>query len=926
MTPARHARVAALFAEARRLDAAARPALLGARCGDDLALRREVEALLAHDAAPRFNLDAPAIAQLGSSGLLPGLAGERPEADAPQIAGFSLGERLGAGGMGVVYYATQLQPRRDVALKLIRPGMPELRVLQRFNHEADLLARLEHPSIARLYAFGVADPHSRPQPYFAMEYVPGENLGRYLRSRSLPRDAVLTLFVRICAAVHYAHSRGVLHRDLKPGNILVTPEGVPKILDFGIGKLLDGESERAARATLTGQVLGTPAYMAPEQAAGAADLDTRCDVYALGVLLFEMLSGALPHDVRDKPLAAALRTIAESEPATLRAVGCTAPRDLEIIVGKALRRDPQQRYASAAALGDDVARFQRREPIEARPATLGYQLGRMAARHRGVFIAAGVAMAALVIGAVGLGWGLVDAVRARGLAEKRLVRAESAEALAAERLGEAKSAQAEAERQERIASAVNAFFNEDLLRQLDPQVGRHDITLREAIDAARLRLADRFADEPLVRASILCTLGDAYVTLAEYDEAEALLTEGLALRRAGLPPLHDDVMAAESALVLVYSNRGDVDRAIAMNEEMLAARLAAFGPESPESLAMMNNLAMLQMDRGDLPAALELSETVCETMRRVAPDNVETLATMINLALLYKRVDRLADAGTLLADCDAFGTRVLPERHPYLAYIWNHLGTLYLRQERPAAAIPEFERALALRTELYGDAHPNTLNVQTNLAAALAALGRYDEAEARFLPAIEQRLADAGPRHATMLTDQHNLARCYRDAGRTAEGRALAERVLEIRREDLGDRHQDTLLSASLLGGLLRDAGNREAALPLLTETHTAQREVLGPQHQETLATAVELCACLLDAQAWAEARDLAADSLAALTADPAHAGLRVALLGASGRALCALGDEPAASAALTEAAAVCASRADPPRACRELPSACPAP
>ena len=302
---------------------------------------------------------------------------------APRFERYRVLRRLGSGGMGVVFEAEQRSPRRTVALKVLRPGRRGSAALKRFEREAELLGRLDHPGVARVYEAGTYADAGGPRPFLAMELVEGRTLRDYLAGEQPPTEARLALFAAVCDAVQHAHQRGVVHRDLKPSNVLVGPGGRPKVVDFGIARATDIDVRRATLATEAGQLVGTLAYMSPEQAAGdPGAVDTRADVYALGALLHEMLAGRPPRDLEGLSVPAALRAIREEEPPRLGRLRPALRGDLEAIAARALARDPAARYASASDLAADVRRFLAHEPVSARAPGIGRQLALLARRHR----------------------------------------------------------------------------------------------------------------------------------------------------------------------------------------------------------------------------------------------------------------------------------------------------------------------------------------------------------------------------------------------------------------------------------------------------------------------------------------------------------------------------------------------------------------
>ncbi len=403
-----------MFLDVCDAPAVSRSAILDQRCAGDPALRREVEALLAEDDRADALFD-------GADGVRrpgPALAlGQR-------IGGYRLGRLLGEGGMGVVYEAEQESPRRTVALKVIRPGFATPSALRRFQHEAQVLARLQHPGIAQVFEAGRADESAGGAPFFAMELIRGLPLARFMAERSPELRERLELAARLADAVHHAHQKGVIHRDLKPANVIVDESGQPKILDFGIARVLGDDAAQMTLQTGAGQLLGTVPYMSPEQAAGdPASIDIRADVYALGVMLFELLTGRLPYDLKTAGLHEAIRAIQEREPLRPGSIDRRLRGDIETIVLRALDKDRDRRYQSAAGLAEDIRRYLRGEPIAARPPSALYHLRTYARRHKPLVIAAGIAALAMVAGTALSTWQALAAVRARDSADRNAAEA-----------------------------------------------------------------------------------------------------------------------------------------------------------------------------------------------------------------------------------------------------------------------------------------------------------------------------------------------------------------------------------------------------------------------------------------------------------------------------------------------------------------------
>ncbi len=841
MTPQRYQRVCELLLAVRELDAARRAAYLCANCGGDDELRGEVESLLANMAPADSFLHTPVLGtQFAVSSALRDseaarVAGSAGAPGAPAgalhacIGRYRVLELLGEGGMGVVYRAEQEAPHRVVALKVIRAGLASAELRRRFRFEAEVLARLQHPGIAQIYeagtaAMGLPTGGVAEQPYFAMEYVRGRPLREYAQAEGLDTRARLVLLARICDAVHHAHQKGVIHRDLKPGNILVDETGQPKILDFGVARVADPDAQVTTLATQAGQIVGTLGYMSPEQVkGGAVDVDIRTDVYALGAILYELLAQRPPLAVTGKSLPEAARVIAEEEPAALRTMCSGVGSDLEAIVAKALEKDKTRRYESAAALADDLRRYLADQPVVARPATTWYQLRKFARRNRVLVAGVAATALALVAGAIGTGTQARQALRERDAAQ-------AAERVAAEH-------RVEAERQAAIARAVNEFLTEDLLAKGKPgQLGR-DATIRAALDAASKRIEGRFVEAPLVEAGVRFAIGDAYYALGEYAPAKEHLEAALALQEQQGRADHEDTLRTRSRLGLVYLSTARYAEAEAQLERAAAGRAKLWGEDDGQTLSTVNHLAVLYLRCDRLEEAERTLRRVLELNARKRTDDSENaLAALSNLAGLYERQERYAEAEPLYLRVLEIERRRGGSDTPELLAAQQELGVLYARTQRHDEATRLLKDTLAAQRRVLGDEHPRTLSTLSNLALVHKNAGQPEAAEALLREVLETKERVVGADHPNTLNTAIGLARLYVDQQRYAEAEPLAERVVAARRR-VQPRHTATATAIGTLAQVYLGLGRVDEAERYACEAYERLLVTRGPAHSDTQAS-----------------------------------------------------------------------------------------
>lgn len=780
MTPERWARVREIFE--RALESSDRRAVVAEACRDDGDLRREVESLLEqHSDARDPVLDRPVWE----------VAGDLEPLVPHKIGQYRILSVLGKGGMGAVYRAEQEHPRRLVALKVIRPGWANPDLLRRFELESQALARLQHPGIAQIYEAGTADTGLGPQPYFAMEYISGDTLLKWAEKNCRRPRQRLELMTRICAAVDHAHQRGLIHRDLKPANILVDNTGQPKILDFGIARVTDSDTQ-ATRHTDVGQIVGTLAYMSPEQVlADPLELDIRSDVYSLGVILYELLAGRKPYELSPRVHEAAL-TIREQDPVPLSSIKGSYRGDVETIVAKALAKDKTERYGSAAALGDDIRHYLKYEPITARPPSTAYQLRKFAQRHRAL-VTGIVAVFVVLLG------GIVTTTR-----EARRVSLERD-----------------------TANAISDFLQNDLLAQASAKVQAGpstqpdpDLTVRTALDRAAARIGHKFQKEPLVEASLRQTIANAYQGLGLYPEAQQQMELALELRRRALGEDHPDTLRLTAALAGLYFDQGEYAKAEPLFMRAVRAQRRKLGDENPDTLASMNDLGLLYLEQARYAQAEPLFTRLLEIRRRAFGENhPETLVAMNNLALVYSKQGRYAEAEPLYIHVLDTRRRVLGEEHPSTLISMSNLAVLYRRQHRYDMAEPLTNKVLGIQRRVLGEKHPDTLSTTDNLAALYRAKGDYVQAEALFRRAAENWRNSVGEEHPDTLKSMVGLAGVYKVEGRLSDAEHVYKKVVAARTRVLGAKHPDTVDAMVSLADVELREDNFEGAESLLRAT-----------------------------------------------------------------------------------------------------------
>jgi eukaryotic-like serine/threonine-protein kinase len=757
------------------------------------------------------------------------------------IGHYKLLERIGEGGFGVVYMAEQQHPiRRKVALKVIKPGFDTRQVIARFEAERQALALMDHENIAKVHDAGATD---NGRPYFVMELVHGVPITEFCDENELTPRERLELFVEVCRAVQHAHTRGIIHRDIKPTNVLVTLHDgvpVPKVIDFGVAKATGQQLTEKTLFTNFAQMIGTPLYMSPEQAEMTGiDVDTRSDVYSLGVLLYELLTGATPMDKERLKRAAfdeVRRIIREEEPprpstrlSTLggqarhgisaqrksdpKQLGRLVRGELDWIVMKALAKERARRYATADALARDVERYLLDESVEACPPSAIYRLKKFARRNKGPVLATAIVLLTLIGGIVGTMFGLIRAEQAQ---------AERAEA---ERWAkeEAQTRLAQIEKSAEILASV--FRDMDPVAADNAGVSFRDLLRRRLEDAAQ-QLEGEAVGDPLVVARLQHVLGISLYGLGHFDQAEGVLVKACRTRERLLGADHLDTVATKGSLAALYHYQGKYDLAEALFKEELAARTARLGADHPDTLHSQHRLALLYRSQAKYALAETLyKEVLAIRSAKLGADHLDTVASKHNLAALYLHQGKYVLAEPLYKEVLTVRTAKLGADHPDTLTSRHHLASLYQAQGKEALAEALHKEVLAIRTAKLGADHPDTLSSQNSLAELYQAQGKYALAEALYKEMLAIRTAKLGADHLDTLTSQHELARLYRAMKKLDRSIPLLEEMLKLRKAKLGPDHPDTLDAQADLGVIYCNTEKFANAIALLEEVHQKRRE-----------------------------------------------------------------------------------------------------
>ena len=776
-----------------------------------------------------------------------------PEASNDETLSFSTGEtvfqsigpyrlvqRIGVGGMGEVWRAEQTAPfHRTVALKLIKAGMDTRAALARFESERQALALMEHPNIARVFDAG-ATPEGRP--YFVMECVPGLPITAYCDSHRLTIYDRLVLFTQVCEGVQHAHQKAIIHRDLKPSNVLVTEvdgKPVPKIIDFGLAKATGPRLSQATLYTEAGGVVGTPDYMSPEQAdSSEGNIDTRTDVYSLGVILYEMLVGALPYSSRSSSAGtpAMLDKIRGEEPtlpsSKLKAMGesshdSAAKRqeephalrrhlrgELDWIAMKALAKERSRRYGSPSELSADIRRYLNNEPVLAGPPSTTYRAGKFIRRHR---FGVGVAAAGVILL---LAFAVTMAMQARRIAQER-----------------------DRANREAAASARVTDFMTRMFKVSDPGQARgNSITAREILDNASNEIDPGLASDPQLQARMMNVMGAVYENLGLFAQAEPLFRRALEIRRRTLGDKNKDTLQSMYNLAEVLTWTGRAAEADKLCRESFEARKSVLGPEHRDTLTSMSWLAWILFIEGRYPEAEKLDRDTVEIARRVlgSQDSV-TLSAISRLGTVLSEEGKYPESEAMLRQVLEERRQVLGFENPDTLASANNLANLLRNEGKNAESEKLDSDTLPIYRRVFGSDNPKTLIVVENLALAVKNQGRYVEAEHLERDALEMERKKFGPDNRSTLITMSNLAETLTQEGQYFEAEQLLRQAIDGKRRTLGPQHRSLLNSMESLGDVLKKERRYADAEQTYRQVLDARTHVLGADSPETANTAYGL-------------------------------------------------------------------------------------
>jgi serine/threonine protein kinase/tetratricopeptide (TPR) repeat protein len=770
------------------------------------------------------------------------------EATAGAVIGpYHMLQPIGRGGMGEVWLAEQKEPvRRRVAVKLIKAGMDTREVVARFEAERQALALMDHPAIAKVFDAG-STPQGRP--YFVMEYVTGIPITTYCDRYKLTTRQRLELFVRVCEGVQHAHQKAIIHRDLKPSNILVSEvdgKPMPRIIDFGVAKATAQRLTADTMFTRVGDIVGTPGYMSPEQAdSTGVDVDTRTDVYSLGVVLYELLVGALPLDFRNVAFEEVLRRLREEDaprPSTrLRALGeqsgiaahnrGTDPArlarqlrgDLDLITLGALEKDRSRRYSTPSELAADIGRYLRHEPVLARPGSAVYRARKYIRRHRiGVAVAATVAIL------------LVSFAVTQAFELRRITR--------------------ERDRADRITT-----FMTDMFKVSDPNESRgNSVTAREILDKASKDIRTGLAKDSEVQSQLMRVMAQTYSNLGLYPRAYELAKRALDARLSALGPNDPRTLDSMTQLGWILDREGRYTEANALERQALAGERRILGPEDPLTLQTMDDLAINLENQGNYDEEVKLEREVIQVeTRRSGQENAQTLQSMNSLGSAFWHQGRYADAEQEYRQLLNVGRRVWGPDHPQTLGAMYNLALAIKSQGRFAEAEQMYRDGLAIQRRVLGSEHPNTAIQMEGLASLLTSEGRLADAEKLYQEALGILSRTLGPEHQDTLLERYNLADLLFKEGNVREAEKLQRETLQTQIRVLGPKNPDTLASQSNLARTLIAEGRYADAETIAREAFDVQLSSLGPQHPDTLNTLQQLGTAMAYNHRYAEAAKL---------------------------------------------------------------------